>query len=122
MEILTTAADVLTAGIVALAAEPGRLVMMVIGCVLMYLGIKKEYEPTLLVPMGLGTILVNIPSSGVIGETGPFQILFDMGIETELFPLLLFIGIGAMIDFGPPPPRASSLQRTAPRPSSWLTA
>ena len=101
MEILTTAADVLTAGIVALAAEPGRLVMMVIGCVLMYLGIKKEYEPTLLVPMGLGTILVNIPSSGVIGETGPFQILFDMGIETELFPLLLFIGIGAMIDFGP---------------------
>ena len=101
MEILTTAADVLTAGIVALAAEPGRLVMMAIGCVLMYLGIKKEYEPTLLVPMGLGTILVNIPSSGVIGETGPFQILFDMGIETELFPLLLFIGIGAMIDFGP---------------------
>lgn len=73
MEILTTAADVLTAGIVALAAEPGRLVMMVIGCVLMYLGIKKEYEPTLLVPMGLGTILVNIPSSGVIGETGPFR-------------------------------------------------
>ena len=101
LEILTTAADVLTAGVVALAAEPGRIVMMLIGCILMYLGIKKEYEPTLLVPMGLGTILVNIPFSGVIGETGPFQILFDMGIETELFPLLLFIGIGAMIDFGP---------------------
>lgn len=101
MEILTTAADVLTAGVIALAAEPGRIVMMLIGCILMYLGIKKQYEPTLLVPMGLGTILVNIPFSGVIGETGPFQILFDMGIETELFPLLLFIGIGAMIDFGP---------------------
>ena len=101
MEILTTAADVLTSGVVALAAEPGRIVMMLIGCILMYLGIKKQYEPTLLVPMGLGTILVNIPFSGVIGETGPFQILFDMGIETELFPLLLFIGIGAMIDFGP---------------------
>ena len=85
MEILTTAADVLTAGIVALAAEPGRLVMMAIGCVLMYLGIKKEYEPTLLVPMGLGTILVNIPSSGVIGETGPFQILFDMGITAKCY-------------------------------------
>ena len=54
--------------------------------------------------MGLGTILVNIPGSGVLmtgGEPGPFQILFDAGIETELFPLLLFIGIGAMIDFGP---------------------
>ena len=78
--------------------------MMAIGCILMYLGIKKEYEPTLLVPMGLGTILVNIPNSGVLevgGEAGPFQILFEMGIETELFPLLLFIGIGAMIDFGP---------------------
>nr|WP_276572495.1 sodium ion-translocating decarboxylase subunit beta [Enorma phocaeensis] len=75
--------------------------MMAIGCVLMYLGIRREYEPTLLVPMGLGTVLVNIPFSGVIGEAGPFQILFDMGIETELFPLLLFIGIGAMIDFGP---------------------
>lgn len=71
MEILTTAADVLTAGVIALAAEPGRIVMMLIGCILMYLGIKKEYEPTLLVPMGLGTILVNIPFSGVIGEGAP---------------------------------------------------
>ena len=88
----------------ALVAEPGRIAMMLIGAVLMYLGIKKQYEPTLLVPMGLGTILVNIPGSGVLatgGQPGPFQILFDAGIETELFPLLLFIGIGAMIDFGP---------------------
>ena len=54
--------------------------------------------------MGLGTILVNIPNTGVLmtgGEAGPFQVLFEAGIETELFPLLLFIGIGAMIDFGP---------------------
>ena len=96
--------DVLIEGVLALAAEPGRIAMMLIGCVLMYLGIKKEYEPTLLVPMGLGTILVNIPGSGVLatgGQPGPFQVLFDAGIETELFPLLLFIGIGAMIDFGP---------------------
>lgn len=96
--------DILLEGAATLIAEPGRIVMMAIGCVLMYLGIKKEYEPTLLVPMGLGTILVNIPASGVLltgGEAGPFQILFDAGIETELFPLLLFIGIGAMIDFGP---------------------
>ena len=96
--------DTLIQGVIALGAEPGRIVMMAIGCVLMYLGIKKEYEPTLLVPMGLGTILVNIPGSGVLtidGVAGPFQVLFDAGIETELFPLLLFIGIGAMIDFGP---------------------
>lgn len=78
--------------------------MMLLGCVLMYLGIKKEYEPTLLVPMGLGAILVNFPNTGVLstGDTpGPFTVLFQAGIDTELFPLLLFIGIGAMIDFGP---------------------
>lgn len=96
--------ETLLEGIQGLGAEPGRIVMMAIGCLLMYLGIKKEYEPTLLVPMGLGTILVNFPNTGVLetgGEAGPFQILFDAGISTELFPLLLFIGIGAMIDFGP---------------------
>src|SRR5699024_5437396 len=84
--------------------EPGRLVMMALGGLLICLGIKKEYEPTLLVPMGLGAILVNFPNSGVLntgGEAGPFQVLYDIGIKTELFPLLLFIGIGAMIDFGP---------------------
>lgn len=88
----------------AFVQEPGRIVMMLIGGILMYLGIKKEYEPTLLVPIGLGTILVNFPFSGVLmtgNEKGPFQILFEAGINTELFPLLLFIGIGAMIDFGP---------------------
>jgi len=96
--------ETLIQGIVGMGQEPGRIVMMLIGGLLMYLGIKKEYEPTLLVPMGLGTILVNFPNSGVLqtgGEPGPFNILYEFGIETELFPLLLFIGIGAMIDFGP---------------------
>lgn len=96
--------ETLIEGVTGIATEPGRLVMMIICGILMYLGIKKEYEPTLLVPMGLGTILVNFPNSGVLsagGEAGPFQVLFEMGISTELFPLLLFIGIGAMIDFGP---------------------
>lgn len=86
----------------------GQGVMMAIGALLMYLGIKKEYEPTLLVPMGLGTILVNFPGTGVLDQVvggqqqhGVLQILFEIGIETELFPLLIFIGIGAMIDFGP---------------------
>lgn len=82
-----------------------QALMMLIGCVLMYLGIKKQYEPTLLVPMGLGTILVNFPMSGIIthygGPEGIFDFLFEAGISTELFPLLIFIGIGAMIDFGP---------------------
>lgn len=96
--------ETLLEGIIQMGQEPGRIAMMIIGGILMYLGIKKEYEPTLLVPMGLGTILVNFPFSGVLsagGEEGPFQILFHAGIDTELFPLLLFIGIGAMIDFGP---------------------
>ncbi|QIK69594.1 sodium ion-translocating decarboxylase subunit beta [Erysipelothrix sp. HDW6C] len=83
----------------------GQVTMMVIGGILIYLGIVKEYEPTLLVPMGLGAILVNFPNSGLItqpgGPVGVLNILFEAGIETELFPLLIFIGIGAMIDFGP---------------------
>lgn len=87
-----------------------QVVMYVVGAVLIWLAIKKEYEPTLLLPMGFGAILVNLPSSGVLnqmmegaGEThGIIQWLFEVGIETsEAFPLLLFIGIGAMIDFGP---------------------
>ncbi|MFV0379415.1 MAG: sodium ion-translocating decarboxylase subunit beta [Anaerorhabdus sp.] len=82
-----------------------QLTMMAIGAVLIFLGIVKEYEPTLLVPMGLGAILVNFPHSGLIsqpgGPEGVLNVLFAAGIETELFPLLIFIGIGAMIDFGP---------------------
>ena len=87
-----------------------QLVMYLVGAVLIWLAIKKEYEPTLLLPMGFGAILVNLPSSGVLnqvmegaGEThGIIQWLFEVGIEaSEAFPLLLFIGIGAMIDFGP---------------------
>ncbi|VGQ57133.1 sodium ion-translocating decarboxylase subunit beta [Streptococcus pyogenes] len=98
--------DTLIAGITSITIP--QIVMMVIGALLMYLGIKKEYEPTLLVPMGLGTILVNFPGSGVLTQVvngveqeGVFEALFNFGIGTELFPLLIFIGIGAMIDFGP---------------------
>lgn len=88
------------------------LVMWLIGGTLIYLAIKKDMEPTLLLPMGFGAILVNLPLSGVIdqyidpatgiaAEPGALSELFRMGIDNELFPLLLFIGIGAMIDFGP---------------------
>ena len=84
------------------------VVMWVIGAVLIYLAIKKDMEPTLLLPMGFGAILVNLPFSGAVTqvyetgtEVGPIDVLFNAGIANELFPLLLFIGIGAMIDFGP---------------------
>ena len=80
------------------------LVMWAVGGLLIYLGIAKKMEPTLLVPMGFGAILVNLPLSGAItqGSTeGPITALFHAGMSNELFPLLLFIGIGAMIDFGP---------------------
>ncbi|MBQ6172624.1 MAG: sodium ion-translocating decarboxylase subunit beta [Clostridia bacterium] len=79
--------------------------MWIIGGVLIYLAVKKDMEPTLLLPMGFGAILVNLPFSGAVtqvgAEEGPIDVLFNAGIANELFPLLLFIGIGAMIDFGP---------------------
>ena len=87
-----------------------QAVMYAVGLLLIYLAIEKDYEPALLLPMGFGAILVNIPFSGAlnqmmegVGEThGIVQWLFETGIEaSEAFPLLLFIGIGAMIDFGP---------------------
>ena len=76
-------------------------VMILIGGLLVFLAIKFEMEPTLLLPMGFGAILVNLPLSGAIGEHGVLTILNNAGIANELFPLLLFIGIGAMIDFTP---------------------
>ena len=102
-----------------LAFDRYDLIMIAIGCLLVYLAIAKEMEPSLLLPMGFGTILVNIPGADVIiekivsivtsegasvdwiEEGGALTTLYNAGIANELFPLLLFIGIGAMIDFGP---------------------
>ena len=87
-----------------------QIVMYVVGIILIWLAVKKEYEPSLLLPMGFGAILVNLPFSGVIDQmvqgkvpaAGIIQWLFESGIEaSEAMPILLFIGIGAMIDFGP---------------------
>jgi len=86
-----------------------NLVMFAVGITLIWLAIKKEYEPSLLLPMGFGAILVNLPLSGVLNQVvggveahGIIEWLFDVGIEaSEAMPILLFIGIGAMIDFGP---------------------
>ncbi len=74
------------------------MVMWIIGGVLIFLAIKKEMEPTLLLPIGFGAILMNFPGSGI---AEPLESLYNAGIANELFPLILFIGIGAMIDFGP---------------------
>ena len=87
-----------------------QVVMYLVGILLIYLAIKKDYEPSLLLPMGFGAILVNLPLSGVINQTmegigevnGIIEWLFNIGIDaSEALPILLFIGIGAMIDFGP---------------------
>lgn len=81
-----------------------QVVMWAIGGLLIFLAIRFDMEPTLLLPMGFGAILVNLPLSGAVdqgNEAGIIDILFSACIENELFPLLLFIGIGAMIDFGP---------------------
>ena len=93
-----------------MAITPQQFVMYLIGGLLIWLAVKKEYEPALLLPMGFGAIMVNLPLSGVInqvtegiGETqGIIQWLFETTISaSEALPILLFIGIGAMIDFGP---------------------
>ena len=85
-----------------------QVVMWAIGALLIYLAIRRNMEPALLLPMGFGAILVNLPMSGAVDqvyggavESGILDTLFGAGIANELFPLLLFIGIGAMIDFGP---------------------
>lgn len=78
-----------------------QLVMWIIGGLLIWLAIVKKMEPTLLLPLGFGAILVNIPFADAILPGGSLTTLYEAGIANELFPLILFIGIGAMIDFGP---------------------
>lgn len=75
--------------------------MMLIGSLLLFLGIRKGFEPLLLLPIGFGAILVNIPLAGLMEEDGVLRFFYDTGIRTEIFPILIFIGIGAMTDFGP---------------------
>ncbi|MDF3001459.1 MAG: gcdB1 [Bacillota bacterium] len=78
-----------------------QVIMFAIGGLLIYLAIAKEYEPMLLLPIGFGAILCNIPFSSAIGDEGFLTILYNAGIKTELFPVLIFIAVGAMIDFKP---------------------
>ncbi len=79
----------------------GNALMLAIGAVLIYLAIAREYEPVLLLPIGFGCMLANIPLTGMTDGMGLFGVLYKAGISTEIFPLLIFIGVGAMIDFSP---------------------
>lgn len=88
--------DVLIFGVV-----PGELIMILVGFLLLYLGIVKKFEPLLLLPIGFGGILANIPLAGIAGPGGFLGIIYDFGVSNGLFPLLIFMGVGAMTDFGP---------------------
>ena len=79
----------------------GRVIMMLVALVLIYLAIVKEFEPLLLLPIGFGALLANIPLAGISGPDGLQGMIYNVGIESGVFPLLIFMGVGAMTDFGP---------------------
>ena len=79
----------------------GNAVMISAALILIYLAVFKEIEPVLLLPIGFGCLLANIPLAGMTAAEGMMGVLYDAGIKTELFPLLIFVGVGAMIDFSP---------------------
>ena len=79
----------------------GRVLMMLVALVLIYLAVVKEFEPLLLLPIGFGALLANIPLAGISGPDGLQGMIYNVGIETGVFPLLIFMGVGAMTDFGP---------------------
>jgi len=81
--------------------ELGQIVMILVGLVLIYLAIVKKFEPLLLLPIGFGGILANIPLAGIAGPEGLIGMIYAVGIDTGIFPLLIFMGVGAMTDFGP---------------------
>ncbi|WP_448211464.1 sodium ion-translocating decarboxylase subunit beta [Colwellia sp. MEBiC06753] len=80
--------------------ELSQVIMMLVGCGLLYLAIAKNFEPLLLVPIGFGAILTNIPVAGFSEAGGLLHYIYDVGIDTGIFPLLIFMGVGAMTDFG----------------------
>ena len=95
--IRTTAADFKTTWKLGL----GRVLMTLVGLLLIYLAIVKGFEPLLLLPIGYGAVLANIPLAGISGPDGLLGMVYNVGIDTGVFPLLIFMGVGAMTDFGP---------------------
>lgn len=87
----------------------GQLLMIAVGCVLIYLAIAKRFEPLLLVPIGFGAVLSNIPVAGIGGPDGLIGMIYEVGVETGVFPLLIFMGVGALTDFGALIARPSTL-------------
>ena len=81
--------------------QPGQIIMMAVGLLLLYLAIKRDFEPLLLIPIGFGGILANIPGAGLAESGGILYMFYTVGIETGAFPLIIFMGVGAMTDFGP---------------------
>lgn len=94
-----TALSALVSGFTSLTWQ--QSIMILLGSLLLFLAVARGIEPLLLIPIGFGAILGNLPITGLTDEGGILNILFKAGIQTELFPSLLFIGLGAMIDFGP---------------------
>ena len=87
----------------------GQALMMAVGCLLIYLAIAKKFEPLLLVPIGFGALLSNIPVAGIGGPDGMLGMIYSVGVETGIFPLLIFMGVGALTDFGALIARPSTL-------------
>src|SRR5690554_505565 len=80
---------------------PGQVLMILVCLLLIYLAIRKGFEPLLLIPIGFGGVLANLPVAGMAEAGGLLRLIYDIGIPTSVFPLLIFMGVGAMTDFGP---------------------
>ena len=80
--------------------ELGQIIMIMVGCLLLFLAIRKGFEPLLLLPIGFGAVLANIPNAGFTEPGGLLYYVYHVGIESGVFPLLIFMGVGAMTDFG----------------------
>ncbi|MBN1412049.1 MAG: sodium ion-translocating decarboxylase subunit beta [Spirochaetales bacterium] len=99
IEAILSALKTFISGFAALTIP--NIVLIGVGCLLIFLAIKKGYEPLLLLPIGFGALLANLPLTGLTSEGGLLYFFYQTGIVTEIFPCLIFIGIGAMTDFGP---------------------
>lgn len=89
--------------------SPGQVLMVLVGCLLLFLAIVKNFEPLLLVPIGFGAILSNVPIAGISDPGGMLYLLYAVGIKSGIFPLLIFLGVGALTDFGPLIARPSTI-------------
>ena len=96
-------------GFAALIQDPRSLIMIIIACLLLYLGIVKKFEPLLLVPIAFGVLMANFPLTGILNENTGLFWFFYQGVEKAIYPSIIFLGIGAMTDFGPLIARPSSL-------------